>query len=120
MSTAALSPFRNEPFTDFSAPDNHRAMLDALARVRSELGRTWDLVIGGHPTKTATRFTSTNPARPAEVIGTHYAAGPAEVQRAIDAATAALPAWSRRLAAERVDILLRTAQLIRERPLDLC
>ena len=53
MNTTALPPFRNEPFTDFSAPDKHRAMLDALARVRSELGRTWDLVIGGHPTQTA-------------------------------------------------------------------
>ena len=120
MNTAALPPFRNEPFTDFSAPDNHRAMLDALARVRSELGRTWDLVLGGHPTQTATKFTSTNPARPAEVIGTHYAAGRAEVETAIAAATAAFPTWSRRPAADRVEILLRTAQLIRERHLDLC
>ena len=120
MTTAALPPFRNEPFTDFSAPDNHRAMLDALARVRSELGRTWDLVIGGHPTQSATKFTSTNPARPAEIIATHYAAGPAGVQRAIDAATAALPAWSRLPSADRVAILVRTAQLIRERHLDLC
>ena len=120
MNTAALSPFRNEPFTDFSAPDKHRAMLDALARVRSELGRTWDLVIAGHPTQTADKFTSTNPARPAQVIGTHYAAGPTEVQKAIDAATAAFPAWSRRPASERVEILLRAAQIIRERHLDLC
>src|ERR1700761_9399577 len=52
INIAALPPFRNEPFTDFSAPDKHRAMLDALARVRSELGRTWDLVVGGHHTQT--------------------------------------------------------------------
>ena len=120
MNTAALSPFRNEPFTDFSAPDNHRAMLDALARVRSELGRTYDLILGGHPTQTATKFHSTNPARPSEIIGTHFAAGPSEVQTAIAAAEAAFPAWSRGPAAYRVEILLRTAQLIRERHLDLC
>ena len=120
MNTAALPPFRNEPFTDFSAPDNHRAMLNALARVRSELGRTYDLVLGGHPTQTSTKFTSTNPARPAEVIGTHFAAGASEVQTAIAAASAAFTAWSRGPAAYRVEILLRTAQLIRERHLDLC
>src|SRR5580658_4459048 len=120
MNTAALPPFRNEPFTDFSAPDNHRAMLDALARVRTEFGRTYDLVLGGHPTQTTTKFTSTNPARPAEIIGTHYAAGASEVQTAIAAASAAFPIWSRGPADYRVEILLRTAQLIRERHLDLC
>jgi 1-pyrroline-5-carboxylate dehydrogenase len=120
MNTAALPPFRNEPFTDFSAPDIRRAMLDALARVRSELGRTWDLVLGGHPTQTGERFHSTNPARPAQIVGTHFAAGPAEVQRALEAAAAAFPAWSHRPAADRVHVLLRTAQLIRERHLDLC
>ncbi len=120
MNTAALPPFRNEPFTDFSAPDTHRAMLDALARVRFELGRTYDLVLGGHPTRTGTKFTSTNPARPSEIIGTHFAAGVSEVETAIAAATAAFPTWSRGPAAYRVEILLRTAQLIRERHLDLC
>lgn len=120
MNTAALPPFRNEPFTDFSAPENHRGMLEALARVRSELGRTWDLVIGGSLVQTGERFNSTNPARPSEVIGTHYAAGPAEVDQAVDAATAAFAGWSRKPAADRVQILLRTAQLIRERHFDLC
>src|SRR5579875_2220681 len=115
-----LPPFQNEPFTDFSSPENHRAMLDALARVRSELGRTWDLVIGGHPTRTSATFPSTNPARPSQVVGTHPSAGPEEVEKAIAAATAAFPTWSRRPATERVEILLRTAQLIRERHLDLC
>src|SRR5580658_134975 len=120
MNTAALPPFRNEPFTDFSAPENHRAMLDALARVRSELGRTYDLILGGHPTQTTTKFTSTNPARPAEIIGTHSAAGGSEVETAIAAASAAFPIWSRGPASYRVEILLRTAHLIRERHLDLC
>ncbi len=115
-----LPPFQNEPFTDFSSPDNHRAMLDALARVRSELGRTWDLVLGGHPAQTSTTFTSTNPARPSQIIGTHYAAAAAEVEKAIAAASAAFTTWSRRSAQDRVSILLRAAQLIRERHLDFC
>ena len=115
-----LPPFKNEPFTDFTSPVNRDEMIASLHRAQAELGRTYDLVIGGHPTKTATTFTSTNPARPAEIIGTHYAAGPAEVERAIDAAEAAFPAWSRKSAAERVEILLTASQLIRERHLDFC
>src|SRR5437764_15490495 len=40
-------PFRNEPFTDFSRPENARAMRAALAKVHSELGREYPLIIGG-------------------------------------------------------------------------
>ena len=36
--------FRNEPFTDFTTADNKRAMQDALARARAELGETYDLI----------------------------------------------------------------------------
>ncbi len=39
--------FRNEPFTDFSKEENAGAMREALARVKSELGRECPFVIGG-------------------------------------------------------------------------
>jgi 1-pyrroline-5-carboxylate dehydrogenase len=120
MDLNSLPPFQNEPFTDFSTPENHRAMEQALARVRSELGRSYDLILGGRAVQTPQRFTSTNPARPAEIIGTHFAAGASEVETAIAAASAAFPVWSRGPAAYRVEILLRTAQLIRERHFDFC
>ena len=42
-----LNEFRNEPFTDFTQEANAQAMRDALAQVRSELGREYPLVIGG-------------------------------------------------------------------------
>ena len=115
-----MDTFRNEPFTDFSLPENHRAMRHALDQARAELGHTYDLVIGGHATQTATRFTSTNPARPAEIIGEHYAAAQPEVEKAIAAATSAFATWSRRPAADRVALLRRTAALLRERHFDFC
>ena len=44
-----LSDFRNEPFTDFSQPENQQAFEAALSKVREEyLGRTWPCWIGGH------------------------------------------------------------------------
>ncbi|HEY4355127.1 MAG TPA: L-glutamate gamma-semialdehyde dehydrogenase [Acidobacteriaceae bacterium] len=116
----ALPPFRNEPFTDFKTPDNLRDMNAAIAQVRSELGRTYDMVIGGHPVKSAKTFTSTNPARPAEVVGVHYEATEADANNAVEAATAAFATWRHTSVADRASLLLRAASLIRERHLYFC
>jgi 1-pyrroline-5-carboxylate dehydrogenase len=39
--------FQNEPYTDFTIPANRKAMEAALAQVRSEFGREYDLQIAG-------------------------------------------------------------------------
>ena len=49
--------FVNEPFVNFSAPENARAMRAALARVATQLGREYDLIIGGHREKTTGKIT---------------------------------------------------------------
>ena len=115
-----LAPFRNEPFTDFSTAENRRAMLEALARARAELGVTYDLVIAGKPVRLGTTFASVNPAAPAEVIGRHPAATAAEASAAVAAAHAAFAGWSRTTAAERVALLVRAAELLRERHFEFC
>jgi 1-pyrroline-5-carboxylate dehydrogenase len=115
-----LPPFTNEPFTDFTTAENRRAMLAALDRVRGELGRSYDLVIGGSEVRTATSFDSVNPARPTEVVGRHFAAGRAEAEAAVGVALKAFPGWSRTPAAERVALLLRAAARLRERHFAFC
>ena len=47
-----VRPFRNEPVTNFSKWDVAREMREALDRVRGQLGREYDLIIGGHRMKT--------------------------------------------------------------------
>ena len=42
-----VSEFRNEPLTDFSKPENRKAMEQALEQVRGQLGRTWPMIIDG-------------------------------------------------------------------------
>ncbi len=120
MANPTLSPFRNEPFTDFSTAENKRAMHQALDRARADLGHTYDLILGGSDLQTSATFTSVNPANPSEVIGVHYAAGASEVETAIAAASAAFLTWSRGPVAYRVDIILRAADLIRQRHFDFC
>lgn len=120
MDLTNLPPFRNEPFTDFSTPENKRAMQAALERVRSELNQSYDLVIGGHRVRQGEPFASINPARPTETIGMHYSAPPSLANDAVAAAQQAFTPWSHTTATERASLLLRAAQLIREQHLDFC
>jgi aldehyde dehydrogenase (NAD+) len=72
--------------------------------VESELGET---------------FTKVNPANPREVIGEFQNGSEEDVNKAVDAAEDALGKWSSTPAPRRGEILLRAAQLLRERKEDL-
>ena len=61
--------FTNEPFIDFSKPDNRKQMEDALKKVASEFGREYPMWIGGKKIITTGKRKSTNPSRPLQVIG---------------------------------------------------
>jgi 1-pyrroline-5-carboxylate dehydrogenase len=108
-------PFRNEPATDFSKPENKKAMEAAIAKVRAQLGREYDLVIGGKSVQTKDKLRSINPAKPSELVAQFSRAGAGEVQPAMDAALKAYETWSRTPVEERAGLLLRVAKLIRER-----
>src|SRR5437868_857367 len=116
---AQQNPFRNEPMLDFTKWDVARQMRAALDRVRGQLGREYDLIIGGHRVKTAERIRSLNPARPSEIVGIHQKAGKEHVEPAIQAALKAYEHWSRTPLEERVSLLFRTADILRERKFEL-
>jgi 1-pyrroline-5-carboxylate dehydrogenase len=115
-----LPPFKNEPFTDFSKPENQKGMRDALAQVRAELGQTYAMKIGGKAVTTGETFHSVNPARPAEVIGTHHAASAKEAEQAVAAAQAAFATWRKTSVEDRSALLVRAAAMIRERHFYFC
>ncbi len=81
-----LPAFRNEPYTDFNRPENRRRMEEAQAKVRAQLGREYDLLIGGERIRTAEKLKSLNPARPDEVVGIHQKASPEIANRAVETA----------------------------------
>src|ERR1035438_8275581 len=110
-----VSEFRNEPYTDFSIPANRKRMEGALANVRGQLGREYDIVIAGERIRTADKLKSLNPARPEEIVGVHQKATPELANQAVDTAHRNFTEWSHTPALDRVRMLLRTASLIRER-----
>ena len=115
-----LPPFKNEEFLDFKEPENKRSMQAALTHVEGQLGRSYDMVIGGKRVGSSKTITSVNPARPLQIIGRHAEAGDEHVEQAISAAQQAFTRWSRWSMEDRVGILLRTAELVAEHKFELC
>jgi 1-pyrroline-5-carboxylate dehydrogenase len=112
--------FRNEPFTDFKNPENARAMHHALELVAEQLGREYDLVIGGDRFKTEGKIRSLNPARPAQIVGVHQKAEAEHAEHAMQAALAAFQTWSRVSVDDRISLLLGAADIIRQRKFEFC
>jgi len=116
---AEIAEFRNEPLTDFAKPENRRAMEAAVENVRGQLGREYDILIGGKAIRTPEKFRSYNPSRKTEVIGV-FQQGTAELaKQAVEAAFEEFQRWERVPAAKRADILLRAGSLVRERKFEL-
>ncbi|HWQ54220.1 MAG TPA: L-glutamate gamma-semialdehyde dehydrogenase [Bryobacteraceae bacterium] len=113
-----LPAFRNEPYTDFSLPANRQAMEDALAAVRAQLGREYELRLGGERLRTGDILRSVNPSKPSEVVGLHHKATRELAERAVEMAHQHFSEWSRTPAEERARMLLRTAAVIRKRKLE--
>src|SRR5215813_10243689 len=109
------SPFASEPFTDFSKEENARKMRAAIEKVRGQLGREYDLIIGGKHIKTQDKIKSLNPAKPSEVVGIHQKAGKEHVEPAMQAALQAFEQWRKTSFEERASLLFRVADMLRER-----
>lgn len=112
-----LDEFRNEPFTDFSRPENAQAMRDALAKVKSELGREYPIIINGEKISLDHKFESISPSNHSQVVGV-FSEGDSDtslVEKAITAATEAFKTWRNVPAAERAEYLFKIAAILRER-----
>ncbi len=117
---ATLPPFVNEPFLDFTHPDIKRQMEAALTHVQSELGREYDIVIGGKRLKTGEKSHSINPAQPSQIIGIHQRSEAEHAEPAVQAALTAFESWSRTPVEHRVDFILRVSDIVSRRKFEYC
>ncbi|MCS6786201.1 MAG: proline dehydrogenase family protein [Thiobacillaceae bacterium] len=108
---AAAGGYTHAPLTDFSREPQRAALRAALAAVRTRLGQDYPLPGPGG----GEWIVSTNPARPAEVVGRVQAATPAAVAQAVEAATAAFEGWRALGFAGRSRLLEQAAALLERR-----
>lgn len=112
-----MDEFRNEPFTDFSKPENAAAMKAALEKVTGELGREYPMIIDGEKITLPAKFQSFNPANKSEVVAV-FSEGDTDASladRAIAAAARTFEAWKFVAPADRAEYLFKAAALLRER-----
>jgi 1-pyrroline-5-carboxylate dehydrogenase len=115
MTAAALAPFVNEAYRDFSQPAPREAMERGLAKARLELGREYPLRIGGRELTTGAKIRSLNPSKPAEVVGVHQSATPEMAAQAIETAAAAFGSWRYSAPEDRANLAIRCADILRDR-----
>jgi 1-pyrroline-5-carboxylate dehydrogenase len=115
VASRAKTPFKNEALTDFTTPENRQAQGEALEQVKSELGQTYPLIIGGEKIFNKETFASVNPSQPDQVIGYFARAGVEQADEAVKAAAAAFETWKRVPAEERAGYLFAAADLLKQR-----
>jgi len=117
--TVHVSEFTNEPFIDFTKPENRSRMGEALKKVKSEFGREYPMWLNGQKVTTTDKRTSTNPSRPSEVIGVFQNGTKEMARQAVEDAHRYFDAWKRVSAQERAKCLFRAAKMVRERKFEL-
>ena len=110
--------FCNEPYADFTKLENREAAARALAAVRAQAGRKYELRIGGVARNTNGRLESLNPSRPSEFVGVHPKATPELAAMAVDSAHEFFPEWSRSPVEARVERLVEAARILRRRKME--
>ncbi len=118
--TLKRGEFANEPLTDFSMPENRAGMEAALKKVAAELGREYPLIIGGEKIHTKEKLRSINPSHPEQVVGIFQKATVELANRAVEEADRAFNSWKRVPAEERVAVLFRAGELLRQRKFEFC
>ncbi len=114
-----LKPFKNEPITDFSIKSNLDKQKKALQEVRSRLGKTYNLFIGGKEYETENKFHSFNPSNKDEIVAT-FSKGTSELANlAVETAYEKFKEWQYVSPEKRAKILLKAASIARKRRFEI-
>ena len=112
-------PFVNEPIKDFSKKENLERQKNALKKVRKQLGKTYEFVIGGKKYRTKDKLTSRNPADNNEAIALFYKGTKDLANEAIETAFNKFQEWQNVSAEERAKYLFKAAQIARRKRFEI-
>lgn len=114
-----LPEFKNEPFTDFTNPENARLMEEALAKVKGELGQIYPLIIGGKEYRDGPYSESISPFDSKLVVARFPKATVEQANDAVEAAHKAFKTWSKVDPKERARYLFEAAAVMRRKKFEL-
>lgn len=112
-------PFENNKVNLFKTPEEQKLMKDAIKKVESEFGREYPIIIDGKEIYNTEKIKSTNPSKPSEVVGLVSKSNKEQAIKAIEAAYKNFALWSKESQAKRSAILLRAAEIMRQRKMEL-
>jgi RHH-type proline utilization regulon transcriptional repressor/proline dehydrogenase/delta 1-pyrroline-5-carboxylate dehydrogenase len=111
--------FVNEPEAQFHKDETRKTYDMALEMVYRRLGKQIPALIGGHERFLAETFISADPSDPSRVAAHVCRADEKMAAEAMDSAASAFDGWSSTPPEKRADILLKTAEIMRERKFEL-
>jgi RHH-type proline utilization regulon transcriptional repressor/proline dehydrogenase/delta 1-pyrroline-5-carboxylate dehydrogenase len=106
--------FLNEPLLELRRPWVREGLREALAILDRQPPLRVPVLVGGDA-RDAPSLSSTDPGDPSRVVAEATVATAVDIDAAVAAARRGQPAWARRSAAERAEILRRAAELLRAR-----
>ncbi len=112
--------FANAANTDFTVAANRDKQRAALQNYEAtKLGRKWPCIINGKKITDRPYLPSVNPARPKQIVG-YWAKGTVQdADDAVAASVAFFPKWRATPVADRAAILLRAADLMESRRMEI-
>lgn len=114
-----MKPFRNEKLTDFTKPLNRKKMEETLAKVESQLGREYSIIIGGKRIRLDKKFHSYNPSQKDEIVGSFQEADIATADKAMEVALETFKSWRFTSAKIRAQYLFKIAKIMKKKRLEL-
>jgi len=114
-----LTPYRPEPYVDFSNPQPRERMLAALADVRAKLGQSYPLRIAEQRIESDARIESIMPASSRTIVGRVAKASREQAEQAIRTADETFETWKRVRPSVRAKILIKAAAIMRRRVYEL-
>ena len=113
-----MKPFRNEPVLELRRAPVRAQLADAL-RAHDARPPLQVPVWVGDGVREGNELVSTDPGEPGRVVARAAAATPDEVHAALEGARRGQRDWGRRTAGERAEVLMRAAQWLRDRRLEV-
>ena len=114
-----VKAFKNEPINDFSIKSNIDKQKKALQEVRTKLGKTYNLFIGGKEYQTENKFNSYNPSNKDEVIASFSKGTVDLVNLAVETAYNKFQDWQYVSAEKKAKILFKAASIARKRKFEI-